>query len=66
MAIIAERLTISHCVCNIFLSVTVWNAIYCGTFGTYGISGYTHDAGNGRVRGEPSRVRVSSALYRYV
>ena len=33
----------------IFLSVTVRNAIYCGTFGPYGISGYTHDASNGSV-----------------
>ena len=37
------------CFAFVYLSVTLRNAIYCGTFAMYGISSYTHDASNGCV-----------------
>ena len=61
-AIIAERLSARQLIVQyylalrlynyiyIYLSVTLWNAIYyIPGYGTFGISGYTHDASNGLV-----------------
>ena len=48
---------------DIFLSVKLWNAIYCGTYGT---SGYTHDSSNGHLEFDLVRRCIVTCMCRSV